>query len=41
MTGTANRNGTISHEWIGSLDDGSGDWSWFDNDWSYWNEDRS
>ena len=30
-----------SHEWIGSLDDGSGDWNRVDNDWRSWNEDRS
>ena len=30
-----------SHEWIGSLDDWSGDWSWSEDDWSYWSDDWS
>ena len=30
-----------SHEWIGSLDDESGDWNGFDNHWSCWKEDPS
>ena len=30
-----------SHEWMGSLDDWSGDWPWFDSSWNYWKEDWS
>ena len=30
-----------NQKWIGSLDDGSGDWSWYDDDWSYLPEDWS
>ena len=28
-----------SQEWIGSLDDWFGDWSWSDDDWSCWSDD--
>ena len=41
MVGLHGSNRDWSHEWIGSLDDGSSDWNGFDNDWSGWNEDTS
>ena len=31
-------NGMSIQEWIGSLDDWSGDWSWSEDDWSWFDD---
>ena len=34
-------NGRHSQDWIGCLDDWSGNWSWSEDDWNYWSDDWS